>query len=461
MKKIWIEMNGSKRERMFFLWLSVSLLMITFPACEKDKTDYTKTNQIVQEIMYFGYYWNNKVDSKLLKDAPADIKPDEYFNSLLYDSTMVNPRTTREFDRWSFMVPYSEFKSVLVDGEYKSFGYFLALTPDRSSIRVCFTYAGSPMANAGIERGYELKRIGGKELIRMSNKEINEELAKETNRFVFADRQGNVLSEKTISASALKINPILSQKTYTVDGKKVGYIVYNTFITTSKNDIVAALQEFNDVDEFVLDLRYNGGGDVSVADAICEHLLPASAGTDSVDFTKYAYSERTNTVGFSGLKDEVHKIKRNAKAMDISRLFVIVSDMTASASEEVINGMKPFVDEVILVGTKTEGKPVGMLVWPDKSNNPQWAIAPITFRIDNKNGEGSYFAGISPTYKVEDDLYHDFGVDPQTLQGEENLQTIMEYIQTGSVPASISTKSAQKTTRIIQLRGLQIHAGCI
>jgi len=448
-----------------FLWTIVILLS----GCHKDDPpeNYKDINEIVQQIMYFTYYWNEKIDGKLVSSSdflpvPAQTKPDEYFSSLLYDKTMA-PARSMEYDRWSFMISYKEFEEVMIEGEYKSFGYFLAQAPDYS-VRVCFVYEDSPMDKAEIERGYELLKLNGTDVMTLiRNNTINNELNKESNRFVFADREGNVKSEKTITKAVVKINPILFQDTYEVNGKNVGYIVYNSFITASKNKITAALQEFGDVHELVFDLRYNGGGDVSVADAICEHLLPASAGTDSVDFAKYTFSERTNFYSEEiGLKDEVRKIRRNKNALNISRLFVIVSDMTASASEEVINSMKPFVDEIILVGTPTEGKPVGMNVFVDDNKNPQWAIAPITFRIDNADGKGSYFEGIEPDIEKLDDLYHNFGVNKQTLEGEACLEAVIRYLQSGSFPASVSVKSVgKKTPRIIQLKGIQIHAGCM
>jgi C-terminal processing protease CtpA/Prc len=463
------------------LCLAFMLLAAVMTACEKEdgnktepEADYTGINSAIQELLYCTYYWNYKIDSKLIsgnsfRKAPKTTEPQEYFASLLYNdkNKMVDPAATDEYDRWSFMSSYSEYEGVMVEGEYKSFGYLLGQALDYS-VRVCLVYEGSPMAREGIERGYELVRLNGIDmdaLLRMGEDAVNQELNKETGRYVFADRAGNLLKEKTISKAVVKINPVLRKNKYDVNGSKVGYIVYNTFITASKDAITAALREFNDVGDIILDLRYNGGGDVSVADAICEHLLPASVGTDSVPFAKYIFSQRTNEkeiVEIFGLKDEVRKIKRNADALDISRLFVIVSDQTASASEEVINSMKPFVDEVILVGTPTHGKPTGMLVWVYPTEDPQWAIAPISFRIDNKNGEGSYFSGIFPAYTVQDDLYHDFGVDPETLKGEACLQAVMEYVKTGRFPAGAGARSVQENRPgLIRLKGLQIHAGCI
>jgi len=465
MNQIWSKTKSARRWVVFF-----GATLILASGCQKDDPpeNYKNTNEIVQQIMYYAYYWNDKIDDKLASRSgflpvPVHTKPNQYFSSLLYDKTMA-PSGSMEYDRWSFLIPYKEFEEVMVAGEYKSFGYFLAQTPDRSSVRVCYVYEDSPMSRAGIERGYELRRLNGTDVMTfIRNNTINDELNKESNRFVFADREGNVLPEKTVSKAVVKINPILAKERYAIDGREAGYIVYNSFISASKEAITAALKEFGDVDELIFDLRYNGGGDVYVADAICELLLPASVGTDSIDFAKYIFSERTNLYSKElELKDEVRKIKRNANALDISRLFVIVSDMTASASEEVVNCLKPFVNEVILVGAPTEGKPTGMNVFVDDRNNPQWAIAPVTFRIDNALGEGSYYSGFTPTYRISDDLYRNFGADPQTLEGEACLEAVLRFIQSGTFPASASVKTFERATpRIIRLEGIQIHAGCM
>ena len=283
---------------------------------------------------------------------------------------------------------------------------------------------------------------------------------------MFADRKGTVLSEKTISAAVVNINPILHEATYMVNGKKVGYLVYNTFIVASKEAITAKLQEMKDVDEFILDLRYNGGGSVDVAEAICEHLLPKSVGNESVPFAKFVFS--TLTKQRMGWKDEEIKIKRNPLAMDLKRLFVITTNGTASASEELINNLRPYIN-VVTVGTPTHGKPMGMGVWwyPDYTeaeikagSKPDWAFAPITFLNGNKDGEGDYFAGINADHPMSDDLFNNFGVDPKTLEGEACLEFVLNYINPAK-PASVSVKSvAHGYPEPLPLKGMQMHAGC-
>ena len=458
--------------RVIFLWAATAMLAIS--GCEKNdpKPEYdSEVYEYIQSLYYYVYYWNKEVDSYILKKPPISGDPETYFESLKYDANKASAsdKNAGRYDRWGFMSSYLDYRGVLVEGKYKSFGYYLDQAPDYS-VRVTLVYENSPMAQAGIERGYELKKLNGTDVMTLiANKTINAELAKETSRFVFADRDGNELPEKTISAAVVNINPILYKTTYHVGEKTVGYIVYNTFIVASEDAITAALREMKDVDELIFDLRYNGGGSVAVAEAICEHLLPQSAGNDSVVFAKTVFSDLTK----QRLKwqDQIVKIKRRAEAMNLSRLFVITTDGTASASEEVINNMKPFLEEVITIGSPTHGKPVGMGVWffPPYSDEeietgklPDWAFAPITFRGDNSRDEGGFFSGIPVNHQVNDDLYHDFGVDPTTLKGEACLQAAIGYIQAGSFPSSVSARSVgMKTPRLIQLKGLQIHAGCM
>ena len=462
----------SRACKQFVFW-GLIVVFSAMQGCGKDDPDHSndpKAFRYLQELYYYVYYWNREVDNQInINKKPPSGKLETYFESLKYNEqkASASDRNAGRYDRWGFMTTYLNFAGVMIEGEYKSFGYNVTNRTLDRSVRVCFVYKDSPMDKAGVKRGYKLLKLGGVDIgTLISNGTVNNELNKETNRYVFADHAGNELEEKIISAAVVKIDPILSNSIYEVDGKKVGYIAYNTFIFASEAAITKALQDMKDVDEFILDLRYNSGGSTNVAEAISEHFLPAEY-PDSVVFAKFVFSDLTKER--LNWKDQIIKIKRRDQALNLSRMFVITTAETASASEEMINGMSPFL-EVITVGAATHGKPVGMGVWyyPNYSEKeikegklPDWAFAPITFRNDNKDDAGSFFSGIPPTYQISDDLYRDFGVDPQTLEGEGCLQAVMEYIRTGNFPKSVSAKSVQKEEdNLFQLKGMQIHAGC-
>src|SRR5690606_18111219 len=115
-------------------------------------------------------------------------------------------------------------------------------------------------------------------------------------------------------------------------------------------------------------------------------------------------------------------------SLNLNRIFFIVSSSTASASELVINNLKPYM-EVVLVGpSNTYGKPVGYFTIPVGSNY----IFPVSFRTTNKNGEGSYFNGLQLNHKVADGLDKDWGdLD------EASLASAIRYITTGAFRNSI------------------------
>jgi C-terminal processing protease CtpA/Prc len=109
--------------------------------------------------------------------------------------------------------------------------------------------------------------------------------------------------------------------------------------------------------------------------------------------------------------------------LSLSRIVIICTRETASASETVINGLKPFLD-VKLVGDTTNGKPTGMNVW---SYADKFIFAPITFKMVNSAGQGDFFAGFPPDKYVVDDITHDF---PD--RNESCLKEAISYLETGS-----------------------------
>ena len=179
------------------LWVVVAMLATS--GCEKNDPEPDpeydpKVYEYIQTLYYHVYYWNKEVESYVLKKPPTTGDPETYFESLKYDEkkASVSDKNAGQYDRWGFMTSYLEFSGVLMEGVYKSYGFNMSRMHD-SSIRVCLVYEGSPVANAGIERGYELKTLNGIDVKTLTNNAINAEVVKETNRFVFADREGNVL----------------------------------------------------------------------------------------------------------------------------------------------------------------------------------------------------------------------------------------------------------------------------
>src|SRR5690606_22030988 len=163
-----------------------------------------------------------------------------------------------------------------------------------------------------------------------------------------------------------------------------------------------------------LDLRYNGGGLVNVA----VHLASLIGGalTAGQPFATYAHNDRNEfrneTLRFESLE---------SPPLALDRLIVITTRSSASASELVINALRPFMP-VVTIGDATYGKPVGqyMIEFCDK------VLAPVSFSLRNANDEGDYFGGFLPTCTAADDIGRDLGDT-----AEASLAEAFHFLRTG------------------------------
>jgi hypothetical protein len=176
----------------------------------------------------------------------------------------------------------------------------------------------------------------------------------------------------------------------------------------------------------VVDLRYNGGGYVNVAQILGDYLAPASANGGVMMTEKFnnKYSSYNSTDFFS-----------KKGSLNLNRIFFIVGSGTASASELLINSLKPYMDVVLLGASKTHGKPVGYFPIPVGN----WYILPVSFYTVNKAGEGNYYGGLPLNHQVADGLDKDWGD-----LSESSLASAISYISTGAfrtiAPGPITTQ---------------------
>jgi C-terminal processing protease CtpA/Prc len=204
-----------------------------------------------------------------------------------------------------------------------------------------------------------------------------------------------------------------------VDGRRVGYLVLHDFSPSATAEFLGAADRLraSGIEELVLDLRTNPGGQVDAAREIASAI--GGRRLDGAIFLRLLHNERYRD------RDQDIAFKAPARgALSLPRLFVITSEETCSASEAVINGLAPFMT-VVTVGTATCGKPVGM-TGVEYGDHAYWII---TFRVLNARGEGGYFDGLRPTCPAEDDFGHELG-DPD----EANLRTALHFIREGRCP---------------------------
>jgi carboxyl-terminal processing protease len=416
----------------FMLVLVMGLAVLS--ACKKNKggdepppppaTDKIKDSAllIAREL----YLWYNKIPSNFNAQTYAD--PDKIMTAIRAYST--EPGFSQPVDVWSFAAKKSDWDDVS-SGNAQDFGLSVFFRVE-GDLRVKYVEKASPAGVAGIKRGWRITKINGNTNMNTSNANfiVNAVWASPATDFTFQKPDGSSVDIR-LSAAAYQENPIFLDSVYTVGAKKVGYLVFNSFLgdtTAIYNKFQQVFTKFTqaNVTDVVVDLRYNGGGYVSMQQKLANYLVKSSANgqlmmTQSFN-DKYApyFNESLN---YSKLG-----------ALNPDRIYFIVSSNTASASELLINNLKPYM-EVKLVGpSKTYGKPVGYFPYPVGD----WYVFPVSFRSTNKNGDGNYFGGMALDNTVADGLDKDWGDIT-----EASLASVLKHIGTGAFRvASVGTYQA-------------------
>lgn len=347
--------------------------------------------QDVYDIMKEWYFWNEELPDL---DLSKYNTPQEVMETL----------RKQPLDRWSFIEDAETYNQLFDQGKFEGYGIRFAWE-DENTLRIAFVYKDSPFYEAGVRRGWKVTKINGQAV-----KDSNGNLSATTNTFEFENPEGNLITQ-TFIKKEVRVNTVLYSSVIPVNNIQVGYLVFNSFLQPSEAELREVFTEFQaaGISELILDLRYNGGGRVNIAEYLASNLIGAAG--DGKNFIEYVHNE--------------DKVEYNQNRtfivpeipLNLSRLIVIASGSTASASELIINGLKPFMD-IIIVGEDTHGKPVGSYSFNDRDK--KYAINPISFAITNENGEGFYFDGLKADVYVPDGLSRDFG-DPEEAQLKEAL----------------------------------------
>ncbi|MFT4016282.1 MAG: S41 family peptidase [Agriterribacter sp.] len=362
------------------------------------------------------YLWNQNLPSRF--DARSYNDPNAVMVALRAYST--EPGFTGPVDRWSFAATKKEWDDISsgISGDF-GFGIFFNAAND---LRVSYVEPASPAGQAGIQRSWRFTSINGNTTIDTSASNIariaNAIQNSNTGTFIF-HRPDNTDTTITLTAAIYQEEPVLLDSIYNVGGNKVGYLVYNSFlgsISTMKSRFNTLFSKFSSagVSDMIVDLRYNGGGYVELQNELANYLVP-SAGNSGV-----MLKEEFNGKYSSVYDTTINYAKKGA--LNLSRIFFITTKNTASASELLINSLKPYMD-VKLVGRASHGKPVGF--FPLSAGS--WYVFPVSFRSVNKNGEGNYFNGLQPDATVSDGLDKNWG-DTE----EKCLASVLHYISSGS-----------------------------
>lgn len=428
----------------------IAVTAICFSSCKKtppdDKPITTMTStqaamKYIQGMMKEHYFWN--------ETAP-------YPNYMNYSNIeKFFKESLVKQDRWSWMTDGKSF-TASETGVYTSYGASLGQAHEYykdQTVYIRYVFKDSPFDRAGITRGWSIEKINGVDTEDLLIKEtFNDEFYKDGNTFTFKDTAGN-LKEMKINKSKIQATSILKvmvfdKKDYAWLNEPVGYINYLSFNYNMIDEVKSAVAVVKNsgAKHLILDLRYNGGGNIKASDLLAS--LIANKGCDGKLLVRKKHNPKHSELDND--KRTMSFIQRTPESLDLDDIYVISGHGTASASEIIINGLKPLMN-VIQVGQKTYGKPNGMYVMqypPDIPENkvPDYVFLPICFYSVNSLGQGDYDNGLVPDHYRADRPNRDWADDDLVV-------ACLKKIATGSypeLPKITTTKAGARAGAVLQ-----------
>ena len=226
-------------------------------------------------------------------------------------------------------------------------------------------------------------------------------------------------------------------------GRRAGYILFNDHNAGAQDELIAAFQVLRTaaVDDLVLDMRYNAGGYLYVAQTAASMVTgPQSEGRI---FEQLRYNARRQADTAAGAYLFSSKVQTAETAfprgtelpqLKLPRVYVLASGQTCSASESIINSLRGIDVDVVSIGSTTCGKPYGF----HRQDNCGMSYYAIEFQGYNAKNSGDYTEGIPPTCPVADDFLGVLGTTTEPL-----LAAALQHMDTGACPAPMQSKLSE------------------
>jgi len=428
-------------KKIVFLFATCLIVSFSFISCNDDD-DTGESEDIIdfstvqnQDFIWQGlnlyYLWKEDVPNlansvAFYEETYFDLlnsysDPEDFFESLIYDR--------QNTDKWSWIVDDYVALENSFAGISTSNGVKYRLTYESANDVDVIGYVryiqnDSDASGKDVKRGYYFDAIDGEQLTVNNYQTL---LSQDTYTMSFADFNGAdfVSNGKSVelTKSEYQENPVYITKTFDIAGKKIGYLMYNSFTSNYDQQLNAAFGELKSAGatELVLDLRYNGGGSVGTATYMAGMITGQFNGelfTNekwNYDLQEWFETNRPEWL-VNNFVDTIYKedsdgnvtINEALNSLNLTKLYVITTDDSASASELVINGLLPYID-VVTVGTKTSGKYTASITLynTEDLNRPDseadaystWAMQPIVLEEVNKLGENDK-DGFDPDFEV-------------------------------------------------------------
>ncbi|MDD2986627.1 S41 family peptidase [Flavobacterium sp.] len=431
------------------IFLYVFFIAFVFQACE-DLDDNPvpaalKVNDFVWKGLNLYYLWQaeeeNLADNRFATQADLNIFLEGYPSAEgLFEDLLV----ARSKDRFSVIFNDYRVLEGLLQGTTKNNGMDYGLRYKAGSTTeiygwVRYVLPNSDAENKNIVRGMLFHAINGTPLNTDNYRSL---LGLDSYTIHLANYEDGTIVPNgqfvELTKSNLTENPVYLSNIAEIGNKKIGYLLYNGFYPNFENQLNQVFGDFKaqGITHLVLDLRYNSGGSVDTATRLASMITGQFY---NQVFSKQQWNEKAanyfNDTNPEVLLNRFTNVIGNGNAIEsltLSKIYILTSGSTASASELIINGLKPYM-QVVQIGTTTVGKNVGSITLYDsptfgknnKSGAHRYAMQPIVLRITDKNGEGDYVNGIEPLVEQAENLANlgELGNETEPL-----FNTAIQYI---------------------------------
>ncbi len=368
--------------------------------------------------MYHHYFWYAGMPDSSSLDFNQE--PPAFFKSI-----------KSPYDRFSWCETNTNYTGTSAHATDMGFEYQPYKDKNNETIYRILYVTSDYLHKLGFRRGDWIRLRGNSPsaIILEKGKLLNQIFIKE-NTYTYS----RIQSRNTNLAPSIPLDSI-----YTIAHRKIGYIIYNEFHSSSDLIQIAIKFKNEKIDDLILDLRYNLGGYVATAGYLASIIVPKEA--LGKIYQKQRYNDKLTKEIISQEGGDGYKIEYlqsgsiiASRNLDLPRVVILTTENTASASECTIIGLRPYM-QVVTIGTTTCGKDVGSYTLAD--NRYKYQLQPITFRYYNALNDSTPESGIPPTIPVNDDLNHERGDTREAL-----LKTALEYLS-GTLPAKSSARQEE------------------
>lgn len=424
------------------LFLICFLLCSTFQSCDVQNDNEVPEDIAVQNFIWKGlnlyYLWQadvpNLADSRFNNQSDLNqflygySDPNNLFQNLLNKPRSLFPNPGEAIDRFSVITDdYYELEGILAGTTKNNGADFALFYKDASQTDVFgvvrYIIPNSDAATKGVQRGAIFYGVDG---VSLNKNNYSSLLNPDSYTLNFAAyNNGNITpngQSVNLTKTILSENPVYINTVINNGAHRIGYLMYNGFYPNYESQLNAAFATLKaqNITELVLDLRYNSGGSIATATRLASMI---TGQFPNQVFGKEQWNAKLEDYFSANTPNTLYNLfttklgnNETISSLNLTKIYILTTKATASASELIINGLKPYIN-VVQIGDVTIGKNVGSVTLydspdfskQDRSSKHRYAMQPLVLKIVNKVGFGDYTNGLDPNITLKEN-YENLGV---------------------------------------------------